>query len=235
MENDTTNIVDAEPILAETKGEISSKKVRVVIIDDQTILRELLCTLLHREERFDIVGQAGEGREALEICLTKKPDLVILDLMLPGLNGVEVMRRLTKDLPDARVLAISGYTSERVVRDVLKAGAHGFIEKNAPIELLKQAIHQVASGSSYFGPSVATVLRAAVLKPISEDVELTDREREILQLVAEGHSTKEISAILNLSAKTVDNHRGNIMKKLDIHDIASLTRYAIKMGIISVP
>lgn len=210
-----------------------SQKSRVLIIDDQTMFRELLERLIAQEENFEIVGSAGNGREALQIFTETKPDFVILDLMLPGLNGVDVLRQFLREKPEVRVLVVSGHPSEESVRSVLKAGAHGFIEKNAPIDFLRQSVNQVAGGGSYFGPSVATLLRNAVANPMADEEVLSIREREILQMVAEGHSTKEISAILNLSIKTVDNHRSNIMKKLNIHDIASLTRYAIRVGLIT--
>ena len=209
-------------------------KIRVLIVDDQTMFRELLARLIVQEPRFEIVGNAGDGREALENFAALKPDLVILDLMLPGLNGIDLLRQFLRERPEVRILVISGHPSEESVRGVLKAGAHGFIEKNATIDLLRQSVNQVADGGSYFGPSVANLLRNAVANPTADEGLLTHREREILQLVAEGHSTKEIAVILTLSIKTVDNHRSNIMKKLHIHDIASLTRYAIKVGLISV-
>lgn len=209
-------------------------KVKVLIVDDQTMFRELLARLISQESRFEIVGTAGDGREALQSFTDVKPDLVVLDLMLPGLNGIDLLRQFLRERPEVRVLVISGHPSEETVRGVLKAGAHGFIEKNAPIEMLRQSVNQVADGGSYFGPSVATLLRNAVANPTADEGMLSHREREILQLVAEGHSTKEIAVILTLSIKTVDNHRSNIMKKLNIHDIASLTRYAIKVGLISV-
>ena len=209
-------------------------KIRVLIVDDQTMFRELLARLIVQDPRFEIVGNAGDGREALESFSALKPDLVILDLMLPGLNGIDLLRQFLRERPEVRILVISGHPSEEAVRGVLKAGAHGFIEKNATIELLRQSVHQVADGGSYFGPCVANLLRNAVANPTADEGMLTHREREILQLVAEGHSTKEIAVILTLSIKTVDNHRSNIMKKLNIHDIASLTRYAIKVGLISV-
>ncbi len=209
-------------------------KTRVLIVDDQTMFRELLARLIVQDPRFEIVGNAGDGRQALESFSTLKPDLVILDLMLPGLNGIDLLRQFLRERPEVRILVISGHPSEEAVRRVLKAGAHGFIEKNATIELLRQSVTQVADGGSYFGPCVANLLRNAVANPTADEGMLTHREREILQLVAEGHSTKEIAVILTLSIKTVDNHRSNIMKKLNIHDIASLTRYAIKVGLISV-
>jgi DNA-binding NarL/FixJ family response regulator len=212
----------------------NTSKLRVLIVDDQTMFRELLERLISQESRFEIAGSAGDGREALQRFSDLKPDLVILDLMLPGLNGADLLRQFLREKPDVRILVISGHPSEETVRGVLKAGAHGFIEKNAPVELLRQSVNQVADGGSYFGPSVATLLRNAVANPTADEGMLSSREREILQLVAEGHSTKEISVILSLSIKTVDNHRSNIMKKLNIHDIASLTRYAIKVGLITV-
>ena len=155
--------------------------------------------------------------------------------MLPNLNGTEVLRRFTKNIPDTRVLIFSGYQTPSLVRELLKAGAHGFVEKAAPLSELRKGIEIVSSGGSYFGPDVAQLLRHAMADPRSSESGiniLTKREREILQLIAESNSTREIASMLSISVKTAENHRTNLMRKLDLHDVASLTRYAISNGLI---
>lgn len=208
----------------------------VVIIEDQTAVREMVAEIVKSNSDFEVIAESGEGQKALEICLERRPDFVILDVMLPGLNGAEVLRRFAKHLKKTRVLVFSGYQNPNLVRELLQAGAHGFVEKAAPLSELKKGIDIVASGGSYFGPEVAQMLRDAVLNPNSParrgvDI-LTAREREILQLIAESYSTKEVAQKLNISVKTAENHRTNLMKKLDLHDVASLTRYAIQHGLI---
>lgn len=208
----------------------------VVIIEDQTAVREMVAQIVQSEPGFEVVAETGDGQVAYNLCMELKPDFVILDIMLPGLNGAEVLRRLTKHLKSTRVLVFSGFQNPALVRDLLQAGAHGFVEKSAPLSELKKGIQVVANGGSYFGPEVAQFLREAVANPSpnkapSIDI-LTAREREILQLIAESNSTKEVAAKLNISVKTAENHRTNLMKKLDRHDVASLTRYAIEQGLI---
>lgn len=208
---------------------------KVVIIEDQTAIRDMLEMVLRAESNFSIVGATGEGHNALELCLKTSPDLVILDIMLPGMNGVEVLRRLQKQLPATRCLIFSGYQNVNLVKEIVRAGAHGFVEKTAPLVELKKGINLVAEGGSYFGPVVASLLRDAVLSPNSDrstsDL-LTRREREVLQLIAESYSTKQVAAKLGVSIKTADNHRTNLMRKLDLHDVASLTRYALQVGLV---
>jgi DNA-binding NarL/FixJ family response regulator len=206
----------------------------LVIIEDQTAVREMLAELLALDKTYKLVGQSGEGQEGLQLCLDLKPDLVVLDAKLPGLNGVDLLRRLSKKLPQARVLVFSGHENPVVVRQMLEAGAHGFVEKTAGFLEFKKGLATIAAGGTYFGPAIAAVLRNVVANPESGGSPdfLTEREREILQLVAEGNSTKEIGAKLGISAKTVDNHRTNLMRKLNIHDVASLTRHAINQGLL---
>lgn len=209
---------------------------RVVIVEDQTAIREMIAEIVSSDSSMEVIAETGDGQNALTICLEMKPDFVILDIMLPGLNGAEVLRRFSKHLKNTRVLAFSGYQNPHLVRELLQAGAHGFVEKAAPLSELKKGIDIVANGGSYFGPEVAQLLREAVVNPRSSTrpgIEiLTAREREILQLIAESYSTKEVAQKLNISVKTAENHRTNLMKKLDLHDVAGLTRYAIQQGII---
>ncbi len=210
--------------------------IRVVIVEDQTAVREMVAQIVRTDPAFEVIAETGDGQAAYNICLDMKPDFVILDIMLPGLNGAEVLRRFSKQLRNTRVLVFSGYQNPSLVRELLQAGAHGFVEKSAPLSELKKGIEIVANGGSYFGPEVAQLLRDAVANPVSSrsptvDI-LTAREREILQLIAESYSTKEVAAKLDISVKTAENHRTNLMKKLDLHDVASLTRYAIEHRII---
>ena len=212
----------------------SSKMKRVVIIEDQTAIREMLVEMLRNDPNYKIVGECGDGQQAYNLCIETKPDLAILDAKLPGLNGVDLLRRLAKQLKNTRYLVFSGYENPVLVREMLEAGAHGFVEKTAGLSEFRKGIQTVSNGGTYFGPAVAALLLNVVTNPTaasSHDL-LTDREREILQLVAESYSTKEIASKLGISVKTVDNHRTNLMRKLDLHDVASLTRYAIEIGLV---
>jgi DNA-binding NarL/FixJ family response regulator len=207
---------------------------RLVIIEDQTAIREMLVEILRLDPNYKLVGEAGDGQGALALCLEAKPDVIVLDAKLPGLNGVDILRRVVKHLPNLRVLVFSGYENPVLVREMLEVGAHGFVEKTAGLTEFKKGLETIANGGTYFGPAVAALLRDVVANPAASSSAdfLTDREREILQLVAESHSTKEIAAKLDISVKTVDNHRTNLMRKLNLHDVASLTRYAVEIGLI---
>jgi DNA-binding NarL/FixJ family response regulator len=207
---------------------------RLVIIEDQTAIREMLVRILATEKAYRLVGQCGDGNEALSMCLELKPDVVVLDAKLPGMGGAELLRRLSKSLPGMRVLVFSGYENPHMIREMLEAGAHGFVEKTANLGEFTKGLATIAFGGTYYGPAVVRVLREMEANPGSggADGTLTDREREILQLIAGGHSTKEIASKLGISAKTVDNHRTNLMRKLNIHDIATLTRHVIETGFL---
>lgn len=208
---------------------------RLVIIEDQTAIREMLVEILRLDANYQLVGEAGDGQTALQMCLDTNPDVCVLDAKLPGLNGVDILRHISKKLPRC-ACSSSPATRIRVgpgARDA-QAGAHGFVEKTAGLFEFKKGLETVANGGTYFGPAVAALLRNVVANPATSSAPdfLTDREREILQLVAESHSTKEIAAKLGISVKTVDNHRTNLMRKLNLHDVASLTRYALEVGLI---
>lgn len=208
---------------------------RVILIEDQTAIREMQSEIIRMSPDYKIVGEAGEGHQAVALCLELKPDVIILDARLPGLSGVDILRRINKQLKGLRVLVFSGHENPVLIREMLEAGAHGFVEKTAGLMEFRKGLETVANGGTYFGPAVAALLRSVVANPsvstASSDF-LTDREREVLQLVAESNSTKEIAAKLNISVKTVDNHRTNLMRKLNLHDVASLTRYAIEIGLV---
>ena len=207
---------------------------RLVIVEDQTAIREMLAEILRFDPSYKIVGECGDGKLACEMLLDLKPDVVVLDARLPGLSGVDILRRVAKQLKTTRIIIFSGYESPALVREMLEAGAHGFVEKTAGLIELKKGLESVANGGTYFGPGIAALLRNVVANnnPTTGTDLLTDREREILKLVAESHSTKEIALKLNISVKTVDNHRTNLMRKLNLHDVASLTRYALEIGLI---
>lgn len=208
---------------------------RVILIEDQTAIREMQSEIIRMSPDYKIVGEAGEGHQAVALCLELKPDVIILDARLPGLSGVDILRRINKQLKGLRVLVFSGHENPVLIREMLEAGAHGFVEKTAGLMEFQKGLETVANGGTYFGPAVAALLRSVVANPsvstASSDF-LTDREREVLQLVAESNSTKEIAVKLNISVKTVDNHRTNLMRKLNLHDVASLTRYAIEIGLV---
>ena len=197
---------------------------RLVIIEDQTAIREMLVEILRLDANYQLVGEAGDGQSAIQLCLDTNPDVCVLDAKLPGLNGVDILRRISKKLPQMRVLVFSGHENPVLVREMLEAGAHGFVEKTAGLFEFKKGLETVANGGTYFGPAVAALLRNVVANPSTGSAPdfLTDREREILQLAAK----------LGISVKTVDNHRTNLMRKLNLHDVASLTRYALEVGLI---
>jgi len=209
----------------------------VAIIEDQTAIREMVSQAVIDQSAYNVIIESGDGQIGCDACLEQKPDFVILDVMLPNLNGTEILRIFREKIPETQVLIFSGFQSPSLVRELLQAGAHGFVEKSAPLSELRKGIEIVANGGSYFGPEVALLLREAMADPSSSDSGiniLTKREREILQLIAESHSTREIAKKLEISVKTAENHRTNLMRKLDLHDVASLTRYAINNGLISI-
>ncbi len=209
---------------------------RIVIVEDQTAVREMIAQIVELEPGMKVVAETGEGHAACQICLEHKPDLIILDLMLPGLNGTEVLRRVSKVLTKTRVLVFSGYYNPGLIRDLVQCGAHGFVEKSAPLAELRKGLQIVAAGGSYFGPAVSQFLREAMM-PVAEGgagsmEDLTAREREVLQLIAESYSTRAIATKLNVSVKTAENHRTNLMKKLRLHDVASIVRFAVEKGLV---
>lgn len=207
---------------------------KIYVIEDQTILRDLVCRLVEEMANFELLGSSGDGLEGLQACQQLKPDMIIVDIMVPSLNGLEIIRQLRRDRPEIRVLIFSGYSSREHVQIAIKSGVNGIVHKNASIDELEVGIQRVSNGESFMSSVILDILRDLMLNPnITDSLEkLTGREREILQLIAEGHTTKAIAGKLNISAKTADTHRTNIMNKLDIHDIASLTRFAIQNGLV---
>lgn len=201
----------------------------VIVIEDQTILRDLICQLVEGYPTMNVVARSGDGAEGYELCVEHTPDLVILDIMLPNLNGTEVLRRLKQKNPRMNILIFSAAASTSMVNRLLKAGVTGYIEKNCGLDELEKAIAQVADGRSYFSPAIVDAMRELMVSGGNDDSldSLTSREREIVQLIAESFSNKEIAGKLGVSVRTADTHRTNIMRKLQLHDVAGLTRWAI--------
>ncbi len=212
----------------------SQQTVRLFIAEDHVAIREVLAAYLAHVPKIHVIGQATDGLTALTACLELKPDVVLLDIDMPGLNGVSVARKLTAEIPSTQILFFTSHYDTATVRQAIEAGARGIIEKTGPVEALVKAIEAVSEGRSYFGAKITEVLQRSMLEPNSSGVSdsLTSREREILQLVAEGYSNKELCSRLGISLRTVENHRHNLMRKLGAHNSADLTREAFRMGMI---
>jgi DNA-binding NarL/FixJ family response regulator len=215
------------------------KQITILLAEDHCIMREGLCALLEAEGSFQLVGQARTGREAVDLAQTLHPDVVVMDIAMPILNGLEATRQILEANPSAKVLILSAHSDHEYIERVNAVGALGYMEKQMPKEMLTKAIRDVAKGIPFVSPSIATRMRGDRRNPrewtgASRQISnhLTAREAEVLQLVAEGSANKQVAAELNISIKTVEKHRQHLMDKLDIHDTASLTRYAIAAGII---
>jgi DNA-binding NarL/FixJ family response regulator len=209
----------------------------IVVADDHKIVREGIRKLLETREDFQVVGEASDGEEAVQMVPEKKPDVALMDIWMPRLSGIDATRRLGKRGLNPKVLVLSMHESRTYVEEVLRAGAAGYIVKNAASQDLLNAIDAVCSGGSYLSPTITQQVVDAIARPgeaaPSGVSALTDREREVLQLIAEGLSSKEIAAMLGVSLKTVDSHRSNLMEKLDIHKVSGLVRFAIRAGLVA--
>ena len=210
------------------RSDVIPDPIRVLLVDDHPIVREGLRLLLATQRGIEVVGEAADGHEACSAARALEPDVVVLDLALPGLHGVDVTRTIRAERETTRVLVLSMHGSDEHVRPAVRAGASGFLVKGAGLSDIAAAIIAVAAGNAYFSPGLAERLVTGESGP-----ELSQREREVLVLVAQGYSTPQIGAHLGLSAKTVEGHRGRIMTKLGIHDIAGLVRFAIRAGLVS--
>ena len=210
--------------------------IRVLLADDHNIVREGLRSLLEKEPDIEVVAMADNGRMAVQLAGELKPDVAVLDIAMPEMNGIEATRRISQDDPEIKILALSMHSARRFVTEALSAGAKGYLLKDCAAEELVRAIRTVAANETYLSPKVAGLIVKDYLKHSAEttplaDSCLTNREREILQLIAEGESTKEIAFELRVSIKTVESHRQQIMKKLNLHSVAELTRHAIREGL----
>lgn len=209
---------------------------RILLADDHTLVRSGFRALLEQLEGVEVVAEAADGREALRLIEAHRPDIVLMDIAMPELNGLEATARITKQFPDVRVILLSMHANEEYVSEALRTGAAGYMLKDAAAVELELALRAVMSGESYLSPAVATRVVAAQARATDTGsglARLTPRQREILQLIAEGNSTKAIARKLGVSVKTVETHRAKLMERLDIHDIAGLVRYAIRVGIVT--
>jgi len=218
---------------------ITMDPIRILLVDDHTILRAGLRALLEMESDMTVVGEAEDGRTAVELTRQLKPDLVVMDIVMPLLNGIEATRQIKCLAHPCPVLVLSMYDDESYIRQALSAGAMGYILKDAAPSELVSAIRSVYQGEAVLSSAITRLviedyLRFGDIRPSTDDDCLTSREREVLQLIAEGYTNKQISEILNLSIKTVQVHRTNMMKKLDLHDRGELIKYAIQKKIIEI-
>jgi DNA-binding NarL/FixJ family response regulator len=212
-----------------------TKPVRIVVVDDHTLVRAGICSLLRTFSGVEVIGEAGDGLEALEVVGRLQPDLVLMDILMPRFNGLEALSRLAKEFPKIAVVIVSMNAVEQVVLQAIQAGACGYLLKNVTPAELELAIQAVARGEKYLSSGIAKqVIENFVrrLEPGPLDG-LTPRQRQILKLIAEGHSNRDIASQLGISVNTVDSHRSQLMTTLDIHEVAGLVRYAIRAGLTS--
>lgn len=212
-------------------------KLRILLADDHTVVRQGLRKVLEARSDWEVVAEAGDGREAVRRAEELEPDVAILDITMPLLNGVEATRQIVRRCPTTRVLVLTMHSDEAYVNQILKAGATGYLLKDSADVDLVQAVSAVSKGKSFFSPAVARVMLDDYVrlgdKGVSDRYELlSEREREIFQLIAEGKTNKEIAALLTISPSTVETHRARIMEKLDLHSAAEIVLYAVRKGVI---
>ena len=213
--------------------------IRIVLADDHVLMRHGLRLLLERQADFQVVGEAADGRETIEICDAQKPDVLVLDIAMPNLNGIEAARQVAAKLPQTAIVILSMHSDESYVLRALKAGARGYLLKDSAEADLINAIRSVKEGKAFLSPAISKMLvddyvRRLEQRGVEDSYELlTTREREVLQLLAEGKSNKEVANMLNLSLYTVETHRGNILQKLNLHSVPELILYAVRKGVIS--
>ncbi|MDA3924099.1 MAG: response regulator transcription factor [Kiritimatiellae bacterium] len=217
----------------------SKKQITVLIADDHTIVREGIRKLLETETDIEVIGEADTGRKAVELTRKLHPNVVIMDIAMPQMNGIEATRQIRQTTPDIKILILSAHSDDAYVESVLVAGAAGYLIKQTSAQFLAEAIREVHKGNSFYSPSVSrhiqkrkenSLSRKGFPKPNASN--LSSREMEVLQLIAEGDANKQIASTLGISIKTVEKHRDHLMHKLNIHETAGLTRYAIATGII---
>jgi DNA-binding NarL/FixJ family response regulator len=218
---------------------VEPKKIRILLADDHNIMRRGLRLLLERQPGFEVVGEAADGRQAVEQAEATRPDIVILDIAMPNMSGIEAAQRISPLLPHAAIVILSMHSDEGYVLRALKAGAKGYILKDSAENDLIEAIRAVSAGKAFFSPEISNILVEDYVREMrrrgAEDSYelLTSREREILQMLAEGKSNKDIATLLNLSLYTVETHRRNLQDKLNLHSVAELILYAVRKGLIA--
>ncbi len=211
--------------------------IKILLVDDHAIIRQGLHSLLEKETEMEVIGEAEDGRKALYLVRELEPDIVVMDITMPNLNGINATRQIVSDHPKVKIIALSIHSNKRFVTDMLKAGASGYILKDCLFDEFVKSIHTVAGGETYLSPKIAGVVVSDYVEHLTSNRSisiLTVREHEVLQLLAEGKSTKMIALELHVSIKTVEANRRQIMEKLNIHSIAELTKYAIREGLTSL-
>ncbi len=212
------------------------KPIRIILADDHTLVRAGFRALFQSIEGIEVVAEASDGREALRLIAVHQPDIILMDIAMSGLNGLEAAARVVQEFPDVRVVMLSMHANEEYVLQALRYGAMGYLLKDASVTELELAIKAVVRNETYLSPAVSKHVVEYVQRIGGEPSSLerlTARQREILQLIAEGRTTQEIAQTLNISIKTVESHRAQLMERLDIHDVAGLVRYAIRMGVVT--
>jgi DNA-binding NarL/FixJ family response regulator len=213
--------------------------IRIVLADDHVVMRNGLRLLLERQANFEVVGEAMDGRQTMEICDKLRPEVLVLDIAMPNLNGIEAARQISAKWPQTAIVILSMHSDESYVLRALKAGARAYLLKDSAEADLINAIRAVSEGKAFFSPAISKMLvedymRRLEQRGVEDSYELlTTREREVLQLLAEGKSNKEVASMLNLSLYTVETHRGNILQKLNLHSVPELILYAVRKGVIS--
>ena len=210
-----------------------TKKIRILLVDDHAVVRQGFRAILAAEPDMEIVGEAANGRDAVEFAERLRPDVVVMDVAMPELNGIEATRRLAESTPRTRILALSMHKDSVYVREILRAGARGYLLKDAFDSDLLAAVRAVARGDGYLSPAVSDAVLTDYRKHVTDPLDLlTSREREVLQMLAEGKTNKDIATLLKLSVYTVEAHRGRIMEKLNLHSIGELVRFAVHSGLV---
>ena len=211
--------------------------IKVLVVDDHPVVRKGISTCLARHQQMQVVGEAADGREALRLARELQPDITLMDIDMPQMNGLAATEALHRELPKVKVLILSMHSNSENVLRIIQSGARGFVLKEAPTDELVRAIEAVNAGEAYFSPDVARVALNKFVNgngAAADTVHLTSREREVLTLIAEGLSNKEIACQLSVGVRTVETHRERTMRKLNIHTVAGLTRYAIRQGLVSL-
>jgi len=210
--------------------------IKVIVADDHDVVRKGIISVLAKERDIEIVGESRDGSQALDACLEQRPDIVILDITMPEMNGIVASKAIREVCPSTRVIIMSMHVEDDIIYEALKSGASGYVLKEGVIDELVDAIRVVTDGGTYLSPDVASTVVRRLLEGGDKEKEsslsaLSNREMQVLQLLSEGKTSREIANQLGISHKTVDNHKSNIMKKLDIYDVPTLVRYALKTGI----
>ncbi|MDP3073539.1 MAG: response regulator transcription factor [Opitutaceae bacterium] len=211
------------------------RKIRAVLIEDETMFRQLILLTLGKVKDLQVIGEFGHGKPGLEFVLREKPELLIVDLMLPDINGMEIAREVRRALPETKILFITAHPSDRLPADLMTMGVNGYVDKTEPIEFVINAVETVRDGGMFFASRVLPKSGVNPGLPLTRPIlqaPLTEREQEIARLVANGQMSKEIAAQLNLSVRTVEKHRANIMEKVGVREVASLTRWCIQAGLV---